>query len=273
MKAILLGLGILLTLNVSAQKKLKVKGNKDVIEVLERLEPFTQIEINDGLEVTLMQNDADGYRLMTDSNLIDIVRLEVVDSVLKIHSTHKITSKKKLEIGIKFRELEKITLRNDAKIEGLNKFELTDFILNSYEGSNFELDVNSTYLTLNLNGTTQGKIQIQSENTTMTLNDNSYLNAIMSIDSLNMTVNKRADMKIEGHVETMKLVTTGSSDIKAKELKVTTADLMASNTSDIYVYVSKDLNIYAKGKSFIYVYGTPNITVDGLNDKSQIIKK
>lgn len=260
-------------MNLSAQNKPKVKGNKDVIEVFENLEHFNQIEINDGLEVTLMQTDADGYRLMTDSNLTDVVRLEVVDSILKIYTTHKISSKKKLEIGITFKQLEKITLRNDAKIEGMNKFELTDLILNTYEGSDFDLDVNSTKLTMNLNGTSQGKIQIKSENTTMILNDNAYLNGILSIDSLNMTVNKRADMKIEGHAEMMKLVTTGSTDIKAKELKVTTADLTASNTSDIYVYVSKDLNIYAKGKSYIYVYGTPNITVDGLNGKSQIIKK
>lgn len=273
MKVLLITISILLSLNVTAQKKSKIKGNKDVIEVFENLEPFNEIEINDGLEVTLMQTEADGYRLMTDSNLTEIVRLEVVDSILKIYSTHKITSRKKLEIGITFRQLEKITLRNDAKIEGMNKFELTDLVLNSYEGSNFELDVNSKRLTMNLNGSTQGKIQITSENTTMILNDNAYLKSVMSIDSLNMTVNKRADMKIEGHANDMKLVTTGSTDIKAKELKVTNAHLIASNSSDIYVYVSKELNIYAKGKSYIYVYGTPHIKVDGLNDKSQIIKK
>ena len=71
----------------------------------------------------------------------------------------------------------------------------------------------------------------------------------------------------------MNLITTGSTDIKAKNLKTTNASLQASNSSDIYLYVSKELGIYAKGKSNIYVYGTPHITVDGLNDKSQIIKK
>ena len=126
---------------------------------------------------------------------------------------------------------------------------------------------------MNLNGNTKGKLQMRSDEATMVLNDNAYLKGKLSVGNLALTVNKRADMKIEGDAEYLSLITTGSTDIKAKDLKVTNANLNASNTSDIYVYVSKELNIYAKGKSFIYVYGTPHIKVEGLNDKSQIIKK
>ncbi|NNM23930.1 MAG: hypothetical protein HKO54_10280, partial [Flavobacteriaceae bacterium] len=53
----------------------------------------------------------------------------------------------------------------------------------------------------------------------------------------------------------------------------TFADLISSNSSDIYVRASKELKLYAQGKSYVYVYGNPEIVVDGLNDKSQIIKK
>ncbi|GFZ81247.1 hypothetical protein GCM10011531_09380 [Aquaticitalea lipolytica] len=273
MKSIFIAITVLFSLNLVAQKKLKVKGNKDVVEVFENLQGFNQIEIGDGLEVSLMQTTADGYRLKTDSNLVEILKVEVVDSVLKIHTTHKITSSKKLEISVTFQNLDKITLRNDAKIEGLNKFNLNNFILDGYDGSDFDLDVNSKQLTMNLNGNTKGKLQMRSDEATMVLNDNAYLKGKLSVDNLALTVNKRADMKIEGNAEYLSLITTGSTDIKAKDLKVTNANLNASNTSDIYVYVSKELNIYAKGKSFIYVYGTPHIKVEGLNDKSQIIKK
>lgn len=264
---------MILSLTITAQKKPKIKGNKDVVEVFKNLDAFNQVEISDGLNVSLMQTEAEGYRLKTDSNLIDVFKVEVVDSILKIYTTFKITSSKKQEIAITFKNLEKITLRNDAKVEGLNKFNLSEFMLDSYDGSDFKLDVNSQKSIMNLNGRTNGKLQIRSDEATMNLYDNAYLKGNLSIDNLNLSLNKRADMKVEGSAENLNLITTGSSDIKAKELKVTNAQLNASNTSDIYVYVSKELKIYAKGRSYIYVYGSPNIKVDGLNDKSQIIKK
>ena len=264
---------MILSLTITAQKKPKIKGNKDVVEVFKNLDAFNQIEISDGLNVSLMQTTAEGYRLKADSNLIDVFKVEVVDSILKIYTTFKITSSKKQEIAITFKNLEKITLRNDAKVEGLNKFNLSEFMLDSYDGSDFELDVNSQKSIMNLNGRTNGKLQIKCDDAMMNLNDNSYLKGNLSIANLNLTLNKRADMKIEGDAENLNLITTGASDIKAKDLKVTYANLNASNTSDIYVYVTKEINIYAKGKSFIYIYGSPEIKVEGLNDKSQIIKK
>ena len=43
--------------------------------------------------------------------------------------------------------------------------------------------------------------------------------------------------------------------------------------ADVYVYAGKDLELFAEGKSNIYVYGDPKIEVKGLTDKSKIIKK
>jgi hypothetical protein len=80
-------------------------------------------------------------------------------------------------------------------------------------------------------------------------------------------------LEIEGVTTDFKLIATGSSDIKAKKLMATNAILNSSNSSDVYIYAGMTLSIYASGKSEIYVYGNPNIQVEGLNDKSQIIKK
>lgn len=136
-----------------------------------------------------------------------------------------------------------------------------------------DLDIKSDKFTAIMNGNANGKLKIKTIKSTMTLNDNAYLKGSIFAEDFNLTLNKRSDMNIEGSCETFNLIATGSSDIKAKKLKATSATVNASNTSDIYVYVSKSLNIYAKGKSFIYVYGNPEIKVEGLNDKSQILKK
>lgn len=260
-------------LSAIAQKKEKIKGNKEVVEVFNNLEAFNEIIISDGLEVSLMQTNSNGFGLKTDSNLVDVLKFEVVDSVLNIYQSKRITSSKKLEISVTFDKIEKLTLRQGSKIEGQNKFLLDTFMLDVFDKSDFDLDINSTKMTMNINNSSKGKIQLKSYESVITLNDNAYLKGSISIEDLKMVINKKADINIEGNADQLNLITTGSTDIKAKDLKVTNASLNASNSSDIYLYVSKELNIYAKGKSYIYVYGTPHITVEGLNDKSQIIKK
>ncbi|RED46828.1 putative autotransporter adhesin-like protein [Winogradskyella eximia] len=272
-KLLVVAILCLTILPVAAQKKAKIKGSKVVVDVFENLDAFNEIEINDGLEVSLMQTNANGYSLKIDSNLVDVVKFKVMDSVLKIYQTHRITSSKKLELAVTFQNLNKMTLRNGAKIEGQNKFILDSLAMTVSDNSNFELDVETQVTNIIINGSSKGKIQLKSNEAKITLNDNAFLRGSLSIEDLNLTLNERSDINVEGDVINMNLITTGSTDIKAKNLKTTNASLQASNSSDIYLYVSKELGIYAKGKSNIYVYGTPHITVDGLNDKSQIIKK
>jgi Putative auto-transporter adhesin, head GIN domain len=272
-KLLVVAILCLTILPVAAQKKAKIKGSKVVVDVFENLDAFNEIEINDGLEVSLMQTNANGYSLKIDSNLVDVVKFKVMDSVLKIYQTHRITSSKKLELAVTFQNLNKMTLRNGAKIEGQNKFILDSLAMTVSDNSNFELDLETQVTNIIINGSSKGKIQLKSNEAKITLNDNAFLRGSLSIEDLNLTLNERSDINVEGDVINMNLITTGSTDIKAKNLKTTNASLQASNSSDIYLYVSKELGIYAKGKSNIYVYGTPHITVDGLNDKSQIIKK
>ncbi|WJJ96953.1 GIN domain-containing protein [Algibacter luteus] len=273
MKNIICVLVVLFSIMVSAQKKEKIKGNKEVIEVYNNLESFSQIEISDQLEVFLMQTGSEGYSLKTDSNLINSIKLEVIDSILKVYTTRNIVSNKKLELNITFQKLNKISLSNKAKLKGNNMFRLEALAINSLSNSDFELDIVSNDVSIRMDGNSNGKLKLNGEALTMVLNDNAFIKGSVSLTNFNLTVNKRADLNIEGSCDNLNLIATGSSDIKAKNLKATNAVINGSNTSDIYVYSSKNLNVYAKGKTFVYVYGNPEIKVEGLNDKSQIIKK
>ncbi|MEN3324012.1 head GIN domain-containing protein [Mariniflexile soesokkakense] len=273
MRTLIIVLAVLLTLNSNAQKKQKIKGNREVIEVYDNLNAFNEIEIADDLEVNIMQTLSEGYRLKADSNLISSIKFEVVDSVLKIYTSNKITSSKSLEIYVTCKELNKITLKNDAELNGQNNINGTDLTLLCLDNSEFDLDINSTMFSLQLNSSTKGKLNLKSVTSTMALNDNSSLKASLSIDDFDLILSKKADMNIEGNCDNLNLITSGSVNVKAKNLLVTNAKINASNSSDIYVYASKYLSLYAKDRSYVYVYGSPEINVEGLNDKSQIIKK
>ena len=90
---------------IHAQKKAKIKGNKIVTEVSKDiLESFNAIEIDDNLKVNLRQGDQNSYFLMADENLIDVIQFTVKDSILKVYTSSKIVSRKKLELTLQLRK-------------------------------------------------------------------------------------------------------------------------------------------------------------------------
>ena len=264
---------LLTSLMVFSQKKPKIDGNKVVTDVFKTLEDFHAIEIADNLEVNITQTTNNGYHLQTDENLVDVIKFDILNGVLKIYSTYNIKKSKELTIDLTFVDLDAITLTGNASVNSKNRLTFTDLMFTATDNSSYELDMQVETSTFNLGESSKGDIQFKGDSAIMILNDNAFLKGDIVVDQLDLTVNDRADMAITGDATDMKLTATGSSDIKAKKLRATYVDLNASNSSDIYVNAAKELKIYTKGKSYVYVYGNPEIKVDGLNGKSKIIKK
>ena len=88
---------VLLAVNVVAyaQRKPKIKGNRNVVEVKEDLPSFNAIRLDDNLEVYLQEGAAEGYVVEADDNLLDILKFRVVDGTLNISSFYNIRSRKK----------------------------------------------------------------------------------------------------------------------------------------------------------------------------------
>jgi hypothetical protein len=264
---------LILSSALFAQKKSKIKGNKLVTDVYMELGDFNAIEIGDNLNVNLTQSLANGYHIKADENLIPVVKFELLDSVLRIYTTAKITKNKKLEINLNFKDISQLVLKDDAEVKSLNKLDFRNLDFIALNNASYDLDIKADSSSFTLEKSTKGKLLLAGFESIMTLNENAYLKGTISLEFADILINKRSDMNLSGDIENLNLTATGSADIKAKNLKTSYTNLKSSNTSDIHVYVSKELVIYAKGKSSIYVYGNPEIKVDGLNDKSQIIKK
>lgn len=268
----------LLAISISAftyaQKKPKIKGDKDVVtNTKSLLNGFNAIEVDDALEVILNQGQENIYTLTTDKNLQDIVQFTVKDSVLKIYTSNRITSSKKLEINLQFINLEHITLKNDAKVEGEGLFVSNVIYINAYNSSEFELDVQAEEVIVTMQRNSSGKLKTRSINTTIVMNDKTDLDASVQADKTTVTLTKSAKLDLEGDSDAVAFNLKDSSELDAKKMKTSSADLYTSNNSDVYVYAGKNLELYAQGKSNIYVYGDPKIEVKGLTDKSKIIKK
>lgn len=257
-----------------AQKKPKIKGDKNVTTVTNQiLSGFNAIEVDDALKLTINQGDENRYTLTTDNNLQDIIQFSVKDSVLKVYTTNKITSSKKMEIGLTFINLEHITLKNDAEVEGDGRLESNVMYLNAYNSSKFDLDFRAEEVVVTLQRNAGGKLKARSTNTTIVMNDRTDLKASITADKTTVTLTKSAQLDLSGDSDMVAFNLKDKSELDARKMKASSADLYTSNNTDVYVYAGKNLELYAKGKSNIYVYGDPKIEVKGLTDKSKIIKK
>ena len=275
MKRISILLALLVICSTSfSQKKPKIKGDKDVTTTTERiLKKFNAIEVDDELEVSLKQGDENSYSLTTDRNLQEIIQFSVRDSVLKIYTTNKITSHKKLAINLTFITLEHITIKNDAQVSSEGRIEGHVVYVNAYNSSQFDLDIRATDLIVTMQRNTDGQLKSRTTNTTIVMNDRTDLDASVIAEKTTVTLTKSAQLNLAGDCDLVVFSLKDKTELDAREMKATAADLYTSNKSDVYVYAGRNLEIYAKGKSNIYVYGDPKIEIKGLTDQSKIIKK
>ncbi len=257
-----------------AQKKPKIKGNRVVTEMTKELfESFNAIEIDDALELTLTQGSSNSYYIKTDENLHDIVQFSVRDSILKIYSSNKIVSSKKLEIELTITEIEHIILKNDAKVEGKGQFSSDKMYISAYNSSRFDLDIEADDVTVTMHRNAGGKLKVRSENTTIIMNDRTDLKATVVADKIRVTLTKSAQLKLSGDSDYSAFNLKDSAELDAQNMKASSVDLYTSNSADVYVYASKNIELYARGNSNVYVYGDAKLEVKGLTDKSKIIKK
>ena len=119
----------------------------------------------------------------------------------------------------------------------------------------------------------RGKIKIKSENTTITMNGKTDLKAYVVTDKIKVAMTKAAELNMDGDTDYASFDVKDSSKLKAKKMKTSSTDLNTYNSADAYVYAKRNLELYAQGKSIVYVYGNPELDVKTLTDKTKIIKK
>ncbi|MGY5353185.1 GIN domain-containing protein [Wenyingzhuangia sp. IMCC45533] len=257
-----------------SQQKPKIKGDKNVITVTKEITGgFNAVEIDDALEIDIKQGTQNRYTLTTDTNLHDIIKFTVKDSILKVYTTNKITSSKKLEIGLTCIGLEHITIKNDASLKSEGSLESKVIYLNAYNSSKFDLDLRSEEVIITLQRNAGGTLKVRSKNTTIVMNDRTDLNANITAEKTTVSLTKTSQLELAGDSDLVAFNLKDSAELDARKMKVSSADLYTSNSTDVYIHASKNLELYAKGKSNIYVYGNPKIEIRGLTDKSKIIKK
>ncbi len=274
MKKIIFLLIVGIVTSLSAQEKPKIKGSKVVTEMSKSInEYFNILEIDDALKVMIVQGSESGYSIKTDDNLMDVIKFNVTDSILKIYTTNRIVKSKKLEIELTVNGIEQITLKNDAEIKGKGWLFSEKLHLNADNSSRFDLGVQADDVVVKLQYNAGGKLKIKSKKTTIVMNDRTDVQASINSDITKVTLTKSAQLALSGDSDYVDYNASDKAELEAKKMKTSSALLYASNSADVHVRARKSLELYAHGTSKVYVYGDPKLDVKGITDKSKIIKK
>ena len=169
-RVVVLVMVMFMGLHAYSQRKPKIKGNKNVVEVREDLPAFHAIQLDDDLEIVLQKSSNEGYALEADDNLIDVLKFKVSDSTLVISSFYNITSKKKLNITVYYTEISALTMRNgEISMKDVISGSVLD--VNTYGTSRLELNATADIININMEEISSGDFNLASDSLNLTFKD------------------------------------------------------------------------------------------------------
>ena len=257
-----------------AQKKEKIKGNKNVTTVTNGFEEgFTAIEISDNLKVTLTRSLLNSYTLTTDENLHKVIKFTVNEGLLRVYTTSNIVSSKKLDLTLSLNNLESILLKDDAELKNDKAFDSNTIAINAQNSSKFEIELKANQATITMLNDAKGKLKLHADKTTITMGDKTNLDAEVNSDATNASLSRSANLKLDGNSDKVTFNTIDSSELDARRLKVSSADVNTTDKSELHIDARKNLAIEAKDKSKIFVYSEPRIDIKKFADRAEIIRR
>lgn len=270
-------LGLLFTLlilgNVYGQKE-KIKGNKIVSTERIDLESFHTIEIHEGFEVTLDESNDNQVKIEADSNLQEVIQVEVIDSVLTITSTKDMRRAKALNIDIYYAsKLKKIELYDKVNIKSLSPINTSELIINANNNTEVFLTVDADKISCIANGKSAIGLHATANEAIYQINENAELKGIITADTLKVDLYQKASAKLEGEVKSMVVRTDSDTDFYGEKLNAATTSLLAEGDSDCYILTNKEINIEAKDKTEIYLLGEPQIHIKSFTNEAILYKK
>lgn len=271
-KIITVLLVVFATYNSTAQNG-KIKGSRNVIQVSEELKPFTAIKATDGLEITLIKDSKTGFDLEIDDNLVDVIMFDIKDSILVVSKRKTIRSSKKLDIIVRFQELNAITVNDKSNITTSSIIKAVDFKGNFMSGGSFEGEIDAETAVITANENSKVKLDYTGDDIKINLSDNATITMDINTDIFELTAAGRTDSNIKGNANTATINANDTAEVKARTFDVDILNVNGRDSSSTIITTDKEIVIDLNHKSSIQLYGAPVITVKQLAGTSKILKK
>lgn len=270
----LLILTFIITASGFSQSSEKIKGSRNVTNQTTETDAFNRIVIGDDFKINIKQGELYSVEVNTDDNLHDVIEFNVLEGSLNFKTNKKITSSKKMEITIIYRDsLNIIELKEDAELTGSSTIKAKDLILRAKESTKAFLTIEAEKFQYLGAGKTKAELNITAKSTVLNLSDNTSIKALINSKSINIDMLQRANARLEGNTEKLTVNIDNSCTLKAEKLTTKTCNLITEGRANAHIEATKDLIIEASGTTETYIYASPKIELNKFEDNAIIRKK
>ena len=255
-----------------AQRKPKLKGNRNVIVRTEELPPFNAISLSDDLEVMIQKGNSESVTIEADDNLMDVLKFTVKDGTLFISSFYNITSKKKLSVTVFYATLDALTLSTGLITM---KDVITSDMLEVNTSGTARLILNATadLININMKGNSSGDFNVASDSLNLLFKDKIDAKVYATGQNHSVYMYNNASLKLEGNTDVLTAKLYGNTNLNAEEFLSKTVVLFTEDSPDAKVHAVEEFELSAKGASKTSLYGNPKIIITDFLDTSQIHKE
>ena len=277
MKTLLRCLGILLlcyTVGANAQRKPRIKGNRDVTQVVESLPPFSRLELMDDLEIVLIRSAEEGFTITADDNLIDVIKLKVNDGTLFISSFYQITGKKELSITVSYHQLSEIVISDGRLLTGEGERLNADLLeVRASGNARLELEGDVGQLALQMGDNSQGDFTMTADSLSVQLRQKADTKLYVNAFSGTVSVGDNATLYMEGTSGTAEVEVRDNGRLRAEDFEVSRLSATCSGSSDTRILALEQLQISLSGSSRCYLFGNPSIQLTAFKDTAEFFKR
>ncbi len=197
------------------------KGNGNVVtEERNSRESFTEVEASEGLDVYVIQDDRTEIRVEADENVIDMIRTDIRNGVLVIHTDERIGRATK-NIYVSVPEITRLESNSGADLYGKGVISGSKIMLDAHSGADLEVELDAEHIAAD--------------------------------------ASSGADIRVSGKADYLVADASSGADIKARGLEVNRCDADASSGADISVNVTESLTANASSGADITYSGNPHI--------------
>lgn len=268
----LLAFLLLLAMPAQAQRKPRIKGNRQVIEVSENLPPFRHLRLSDDLEVHLVQGDSEGYRLEVDDNLVDVLRFEVADSTLVIASYYAITGSKKLDITVRYRELASVRAEAGSLVAE-DVIKAHEMAVSATEAASLRLRLQASLITLAMDGNSRADLNAEADSLHVDLSDHTDVTLYTVNQGMDLSLKGHASLSLEGVSAQAAVGLSDNASLKAEGLVATRLRARLDASAVGRLRADTELELDAAGGSRTYLYGQPQVRITRFADRAEIHKE
>ncbi|NQX86960.1 MAG: DUF2807 domain-containing protein [Flavobacteriaceae bacterium] len=259
---------------IQAQKKEKIKGNRNVTTKETIVDAFHKISLTDKFKIDIIEGITSKVFIEADDNLHDVIKISVIDSVLRFDTTKKITSSKAMHIKVTYSDaLRYIEVQDNAEVSSLTSINLPEMTVSNSGNSKSFLNIKTDKFKYINSDKSLVKLNLEAKIVTLELSENASLEALINADSMQVDMYQRAEAKIEGDVLSLDIRADNSSSFIGKNLTAQTCNAVAGLQTEMYLQVNKALTIDASGNTEIFIYDEPKLTVNNFSGTAKLHKK